>query len=313
MINWVVSSFQRLPASGLVAAFVLSLLLSICFLLVLLVFCYWCIFCLFSLQPFCVFCLVAAVVFFASISLLMHLFWCFHSVLVVFLTSAWPFPVLFCSLLITIIILYSIHILFLAEVQLHPLFSVMKVWFDSFWLLREKLIKKSSASQPGLLYKMTRHVSSFFFFFFFLTSYHLTWWFLYLISIFALVLQFCSTFILSPCFYFCYCSFSSMLIFSSFVSLLFSFWGESYFYLLLCRVFHLFIYFFILLKKFGAGWGICEADVWVQHGSVWRVMGSKTLNTSVRLMLLTVPGWVGQCARLANDYQAQLSPAGTKS
>ena len=38
------------------------------------------------------------------------------------------------------------------------------------------------------------------------------------------------------------------------------------------------------------GGGICEADVWVQHGSVRRVMGSGTLNTSARLTLLTVPG-----------------------
>ena len=72
---------------------------------------------------------------------------------------------------------------------------------------------------------------------------------------------------------------------------------------------YLFLYF---IKKIG--WGaICEADVWVQHGSVRRVMWSETLNTSARLTLLTVPGSVGQCARLANDYQAQLSPAGTKS
>ena len=55
-------------------------------------------------------------------------------------------------------------------------------------------------------------------------------------------------------------------------------------------VFHLFISFFILLKNvfFFLG-GICEADVWVQHGSVRRVMGSETLNTSARLTLLTVP------------------------
>ena len=62
------------------------------------------------------------------------------------------------------------------------------------------------------------------------------------------------------------------------------------FTLLLYKVFHLFIYFFILLKKFGGGGAICEADVWVQHGSARRVMGSETLNTSARLTLLTVPG-----------------------
>ena len=58
------------------------------------------------------------------------------------------------------------------------------------------------------------------------------------------------------------------------------------FTLLLCRVFHLFIHFFILLKKIFFGGAI---DVWVQHGSVGRVMGSETLNTSARLTLLTVP------------------------
>ena len=201
----------------------------------------------------------------------------------------------------------------LAEVQLQPLFSVTKVWFDSFWFLREKLIK-SSASQPGLVHYMTRHVSSFFsfsLFFNILLSYLMI---LHLISMFALVLQFCSTFNLSPCFYFCYCSFSSMPIFSSFVSLLFSFWGESY---LLCSYAGsstcLFISLFYFLKKIFLGGGICEADVWVQHGSVRGVTGSETLNASARLTLLTVPGWVRRCARLANDYQAQLSPAGTKS
>ena len=52
------------------------------------------------------------------------------------------------------------------------------------------------------------------------------------------------------------------------------------------------VYFFILLKIFifFGGGGVCEADVWVQHGSVRRVMGSETLNTSARLTLLTVPG-----------------------
>ena len=56
-------------------------------------------------------------------------------------------------------------------------------------------------------------------------------------------------------------------------------------------VYIFFIDFFILLKfSFFGGGGICEADVWVQHGSVRRVMGSETLNTSARLTLLTVPG-----------------------
>ena len=84
MVNRVVSSFQRLRASSLVAAFVLILLLSSFFLLVPLVFYYWCIFCLFSLQLFCVFCLVAAVVFFASVSLLLH---CFVAFMVCLLCS----------------------------------------------------------------------------------------------------------------------------------------------------------------------------------------------------------------------------------
>ena len=83
--------------------------------------------------------------------------------------------------------------------------------------------------------------------------------------------------------------FSSMPIFSSFVSLLFSFGGESYFYLASVQGLPLLYLFFILLKKIFGG-GICEADVWVQHGSVRRVMGSDALNTSARLTLLTVPG-----------------------
>ena len=49
---------------------------------------------------------------------------------------------------------------------------------------------------------------------------------------------------------------------------------------------YIFFYFFILLKKIF--WGV--ADVWIQHGSVPRVMGSEILNTSARLTLLTVPG-----------------------
>ena len=52
MVNRVVSSFQSLRASSLVAAFVLNLLLSNSFLLVLLVIYYWCIVCLISLQLF---------------------------------------------------------------------------------------------------------------------------------------------------------------------------------------------------------------------------------------------------------------------
>ena len=57
----------------------------------------------------------------------------------------------------------------------------------------------------------------------------------------------------------------------------------------LVYIFYLFFYF-IKIFFFGGGGGICEADVWVQHGSVRRVMGSETLNTSARLTLLTVPG-----------------------
>ena len=107
MVNRVVSSFQRLHASSLVAAFVLKLLLSIFLLVLQLVFYYWCIICLFALQLFCVFCLLL-LFFFCFYFLVGALFCCFHSVLVVFLTSEWPFPVLFCSLFITIIIIYSI-------------------------------------------------------------------------------------------------------------------------------------------------------------------------------------------------------------
>ena len=87
-----------------------------------------------------------------------------------------------------------------------------------------------------------------------------------------------------------------MPIFSSVVSRLFcsAFEVSLIFTLLLCKVFHLFIFFYLFLyfikKVFFWGGGICEADVWVQHGSVRRVMGSETLKTSARLTLLTVPG-----------------------
>ena len=55
-----------------------------------------------SVQPFCTFCLVAAFVLqlllciSCFISLLVHMFCCFYSVLVVLLTSEWIFPALFC-------------------------------------------------------------------------------------------------------------------------------------------------------------------------------------------------------------------------
>ena len=107
MVNRVVSSFQRLHASSLVAAFVLKLLLSIFFA------CTTCIlllvhYLLIRIATFLCFLFVAAVFFFCFYFLVGALFCCFHSVLVVFLTSEWPFPVLFCSLFITIIIIYSI-------------------------------------------------------------------------------------------------------------------------------------------------------------------------------------------------------------
>ena len=96
---------------------------------------------------------------------------------------------------------------------------------------------------------MTRHVSS--------TSYYLM--ILYLISMLALVLQFCSTFklIFLLVFTFVIVLFSSMPIFSSFVSLLFSFWGESYFYLAPMQGLppvYLFPYF--VKKKFFGGGGV---------------------------------------------------------
>ena len=53
-------------------------------------------FLLILIATFCVFCLVAAVVFFFFFYFLVGaLFCCFHGVLVVLLTSEWPFPVLF--------------------------------------------------------------------------------------------------------------------------------------------------------------------------------------------------------------------------
>ena len=74
MINRVVSSFQRLRASSLVAAFVLNLLLSIFFCLYYLYFIIGALSAYSHCNFFCVFCLVAAVLFFASISLLVHCF-----------------------------------------------------------------------------------------------------------------------------------------------------------------------------------------------------------------------------------------------
>ena len=59
---------------------------------------------------FCVFCLLLLLFFFCFYVLVGALFCCFHSVLVVLLTSKWPFPVtvILLSFFITIIIFYSI-------------------------------------------------------------------------------------------------------------------------------------------------------------------------------------------------------------
>ena len=54
-----------------------------------------------------------------------------------------------------------------------------------------------------------------------------------------------------------------------------------FFTLLQGRIFRFFTSFFF----FWGGGGICEAGVWVQHGSARRVIGSKTLNTPARLTL----------------------------
>ena len=305
MINWVVSSFQRLYASSLVAAFVLNLLLSIFFLLALLVFYYWCIFCLFSMQLFCVFCLVAAVVFFASVSLLVHCFVAF----IVCLLCSWQVSgrflcFFFCYVFITMIILYSI-------LSFRSWSSATSTIFGNESLVWFLLISQRKTHQIVCIATWTGVLNDeacFLFFSFSFIFKHLiilpddcvlnkhTYFSFAVLLFFRLVFTFVIVL------------FSSMPIFSSFVSLLFSFWGESYFYLASMQGLPL-VYLF--LKLFGGG--IYEADVWVQHGSVRRVTGSETLNTSARLTLLTVPGWVGECARLANDYQAQLSPAGTKS
>ena len=133
------------------------------------------------------------------------LFCCFHSVLVVFLTSEWPFPVLFCYVFITMIILYSILSFRIWSSATSTSFGDDTGWFDSFWILRENLIKSSAiATWTGVLNDEACFVFSCSFYFNILSSYLMI---VYLISILALVLQFCSTFILSPCFYFCYCSF----------------------------------------------------------------------------------------------------------
>ena len=59
------------------------------------------------------------------------------------------------------------------------------------------------------------------------------------------------------------------------------------------------IFFFFFFFWGGGGGGICEADVWVQHGSVRRVMRSETLNIHrpgwrfwlCPVELANVPGW----------------------
>ena len=224
------------------------------------------------------------------------------------LTSEWPFPVLFSSLFITIIIIYSI----LSFVSWSSATATIFGNKSLVWFL---LISQRTTHQIACIATWTGVLNDeacflFFSCFFFLTSYLSYLMILYLIS---MLLWFCSTFDLSPCFYFCCCSFFLPCLF---LVLLYPF----------CSAFEVSLFlpcsdarsstclFISLFYKKNFFWGgICEADVWEQHGSVRRVMGSETLNTSARLTLLTVPGWVGQCARLANDYQAQLSPAGTKS
>ena len=139
---------------------------------------------------FCVYFLVGA------------LFCCFHSVLVVFLTSEWPFPVLFCYVFITMIILYSI-------LSFRSWSSAPSTIFGNDSLVWFLLISQRKTHQIVCIATWTGNDEACFLFFLFLffnilSSYLMI---VYLISILALVLQFCSTFILSPCFYFCYCSF----------------------------------------------------------------------------------------------------------
>ena len=92
----------------------------------------------------------------------------------------------------------------------------------------------------------------FLFFFFYLNVLSFYLMILYLISMFALVLQFCSTSILSPCFTFVIVLFSFTPIFSYFVSFLFSFFEVTVFFYLaawqglpLIYLFHYFINFFL--------------------------------------------------------------------
>ena len=115
------------------------------------------------------------------------LFCCFHSVLVVFLTSERPFPVLFCSLFITTIFSNKslVWFLLISQRKTHQIVCIA-TWTD---VLNDEAC------------------FLFFLFLFFFNILISNLMILYLISIFALVLQFCNTFDLFPCFYFCYCSF----------------------------------------------------------------------------------------------------------
>ena len=206
MVNRVISSFQSLRASSLVAAFVLNLRLSIFFFFA----CTTCIlllvhYLLILIATFLCFLFSCCCCVFCFYFLVGALFCCFHGVRVVFLTSEWPFPVLFCPLFITIIILYS----FLSFVSWSSATAAIFGNKSLVWFL---LISQRKTHQIVCIATWTGVLRDeecflFFFFFFFFNILLSFLMILYLISMFALVLQFCSTFNLSPCFYFCYCSF----------------------------------------------------------------------------------------------------------
>ena len=170
--------------------------------------------------------------------------------LVVLLTSEWPFPVLFCSLFITIIILYSI----LSFLNWSSATSTIFGDESLVWFL---LISQRKTHQIVCIATWTGVLNDeacfLFFYFNILSSYLMI---LYLISIFALVLQFCSTFIFLLVFTFVIFFFLPCLFLVFLYPFCSAFEVSLIFTLLLCRVFRLFIYFFILLKKHFLGGGV---------------------------------------------------------
>ena len=183
------------------------------------------------------------------------LFCCFHSVLVVFLTSEWPFPVLFCYVFITMLILYSI-------LSFRSWSSATSTIFGNDSLVWFLLISQRKPHQIVCIATWTGVLNDeacfLFFLFLFLTSIilpddcvlnkHTCFSFAVLQYFFSFTL-----FLLLLLFFFLPCLFLVLLILYLFCS---AFEVSLIFTLLLYKVFHLFIYFFILLKKmWGTGGG----------------------------------------------------------